>query len=699
MQFWTWSAIEGVPPVAFVDHQGTAHADWLVDDKHGLAWVHQSWLCQRTNAPKYIRSSLKRPHPTLARVKIVPITDREPPVTAGDCNPRNAILDLIERFKRDVGNAITDWLLRRRAVTAINELPNRDAVMLALAEAGYGDIGQPAPSDLEPLRGQDFYNIHVAAIQQALRPVADACGTQTPLGRYADCEKETIARSLVVGNQHWSGYLTSLRKKSASPGGDRDRNIVALLRRWRLWRPHVVARLPDIQAQLANVFVGRHPLAAVAGLASEADVPPERLSLPELVKAGPLILSIRAMVKWKKSRDGEEKTVDNCHLRAVFTTHRGGAGPREVRPETYSLMYALQRAALPEAREQLEAYDYINHVLLDGFVKRKEMAPVPKRTPHPLTWIWYCVQLERIFWKAATEKPKSPDAAQALRVAILCQLSGGFISPTRSEEPGSLIMPGRKCIIPGCTAPDCHSNQVVLDPRPDHSHIIESHGKWEPAAKRAHQIAIPEPLAALFRQWFDWGRALCMQDVADHGFVLCSSQGSRIDSAYTISQAKRLLEAHRVDTSDWGELANVRDVRTSCLRKTPGPEGLAYWLNEAVKAEQLERNMEDTGLQGNMTDQQLLAVWDLLVRTGRTSGQQTERHYTSSVRSHTEMGELLELVRKHFVENEEEPPYRTDFVHKTGRRFCKSTAVVREAKRLKHALELDELRHIAENRM
>ena len=675
-----WSALPGVPRIPFADYRGQLHEDWFVSALDASVWVPRSWLCKPTNAPKYVSRGLEAAHPTKPGARIVCLSGAD--VVDNKTSPAaRAIRDLARGFKSSLGTAVSDWVLRRRAVEAIRLLPSKEAVAAALQEAGHADLVKPV-ADIDASK-EDFYNLHVEAVRAALACVVEDIGVQAPLGPYAEHEKRAILSNLVVSGRHWYCFLNNTRKKSVAPGGSRDKAIMPLMRRWNMWRPYVIKHLGAIQAALANVYVGGVPLAKVLCVDSADSVPPPNPTLLDLVRGGILILSIRAMAQWKKGGgdDCEERNIDNSHLRAIFTTQQGGGGPRERRPDTYSLMYALKRA-LPQHREELELRDFYNHVVCEGFVKRLELAPVPKRLPHPLTWLWYCVRLEDMFWRELEANGETARAAELLRVTIACQLSGVVVSPTRSEEPASLVMPGRGCKDPTCRAPDCHSNQVVLDDRPDYSRIIESHGKWDGSSLHAHEIAIPEKLADLFREWFAWGRSVCMSGAEDHGFVLCSSTGRALDSAYTICQARRILRDAVVDVSDWGELATVRDVRTSCLQATPGKSGLAFYINEAVRREQLERGQEPTGLQGGMTDAQLMAVWKLLITTGRTSQHQVDHHYNKTTRSHTEMAELLELVRKHFVEGKESPPVRTDFVEKTGRRFPKSSSAAKRAKTL-----------------
>lgn len=670
MTLLDWSTIDGVGAIPFIDYTGKANYEWFVDTDDGTVWINRSWLCKPTNAPKYILSARDQTHPNRSNIRLVPATGCDVVVKNKSSPLAKEIRSLIADFRSSLGTAVSDWLLRSKVVKSLQMLPSKEAVCAALKEAGYADIIKSAV-DIEASK-EDFYNLHVSAIKSALLNVVADIGTQAPLGRYTNGEKDIILSNLNVSCRHWHFFLNNRRSKSVKPGESRDKSIMALMRRWNRWRPYVIKHLDSIQEAVANIYVGGTSLAKVMCVDSVESVIPLNPSLLDLVRGGTLILSIRAMVKWKKNVD-EEKNIDNCHLRAMFTTERGGGGDKDRNPGSYSIMYALKRA-LPEHRKELELRDFYNHVVCEGFVKRLELAPIPKRLPHPLTWLWYCVQLEKLFWKEVDRNGHTFDAAQRLRMTIVCQLSGVVISPTRSEEPASLVMPGVGCKEPTCDVSDCHSNQVVLDDRPDYSYIIESHGKWDKSATHAHEIAIPESLAKLFRQWFEWGRSICMADADDHGFVMCSSTGKKLDSAYTIYQALRLLKKEGVDVSDWGELATVRDVRTSCLQETPGKSGLAFYINEAVRLEQTERGEPANGLQGGMSDEQLMAVWKLLIQTGRTSQQQVSNHYNKTTMSHTQMAELLELVRKHFVQNETSPPVRTEFVEKTGRRFPKTSA-------------------------
>lgn len=679
MAFVPQSAIGGAEGIGFPAHDGVAKTGWFASDVDGVVWVPRSWLCAPTNAPKYISTEWEEKHPMGGNMRIVPVTG-EIDIVTKDTRVANEIRGRIAEFKASLGTTVTSWVMRKRAVEAIRSLPSEEAVRMAIDEAGFtGILGTVCNGARESWDKHEFCVLHVEAIKTALEPVAKRIGTQHPLGRHDKEGRERILNNLVINGKHWSQYLCNIRNKSVTPGGTRDAWIISLVRRWNLWRPHVIDSLPEVHTALSNHFVGRLPLAKVLCVDSADSVIPENPSLVDLVRGGAVILSLRAMLKWKKSTSSGEKNVDNSHLRAMFTTEKGGGGDGSANPASYSLMYAVKRA-FPSHREMLDALDFYHHVVCEGFPKRLELAPIPKRIPHPLTWMWYCVNLERLFWERFRSEGNSFKSADVLRITIMCQLSGTYISPMRSEEPSLLVMPGRACPFAYCRAPDCHSNRVVLDSRPGYSRIEESHGKWEGSSAHAHEIALPESLANLFREWFGWARGVIVGATEnDHEFVLCSSTGKKINTAYTILQAKAVLSQAGVDVSDWGELSNVRDVRTACLRKVADETGLAHYINEAVKEEQRERGLPGLGLQ-DMTNNQLLSIWDLLIRTGRTSEQQVAKHYTKATRSHTEMAELLELVRKHFVDGLDSPPVRTDFVEKTGRRFPKTSEKQRNAR-------------------
>eukprot|EP00873_Tetraselmis_striata_P043694 jgi/Tetstr1/463958/TSEL_008763.t1 len=680
-----WRDVHGAGGAPLTDHAGVERTDWFVDQR-GRAWVPQSWLCSAGNASKYISDKLcKLPNPHVSRSVLVRVSgDGAEPETIvpRDTPAALAIREVVARLRDAVGVRPSDWASRCSAVAALRLLGSREAFVAVVNDAGWGDmLAETRPAPRAAGADPGFFSHHAETLKRALRPVVHAMGVQTHPGRYPKGLKQLMRARLTVGGRHWSKYLTNQRKKSVREAADegerlgaRDQQLMSMMRNWRKWRPRVAAALPSIRRELANVAVDGRPMAEVLGLDDEARLAPELPTLLELLRAAPVILTIRGMAWWKRGKDAEGKNVNNAHLRALVTTRRGGGGARDADPNTYSLVRALWRA-LPAHREEIDMWDGINHVVTDAQDRRLELEEEAKHLPHPVTWIWYVHQMEEHFWGALARSGRTMSAAETLRIVLCCQLSGAIMSPTRTEEIDMLTMPGQPC--EECQAAGCHGNRVMLSGEENRSHLLVSHWKTEGSARRAHRIAIPDSMAALFREWFGWARGYCMSyagEGRDHGRVLCSTRGARVNPSYTISQAKALLESIDVDVSDWGDLSNVRHVRTVCLRRVAGPEGFPWWINEAHKREQAERGEPETGIQGGMTGSQLLAVYELLVDTGRTSVAQAEQHYTSSVRKHTEMGESLELVRKHFVRDAKEPPVRTDMTTRVGRRYPKTSA-------------------------